>query len=216
MADVDNLLNRIDAEFSALDDRIKQAQASQLHEHQERQARLAAFEKRLAQLPEVWKPRLAAMLRRFGGHVKVTPRLSSSNREATMAFQSDLARIKLRLSASTDRDVRKLVLDYNLEILPILMKFDSHHRAEWPLDAIDPQAIANWVDDRLVDFVRTYLSLHENEHYLKDHMVEDPIAAVRFPRHAAATTVEWEGTTYYFIGDETRREFEAKHGIASA
>ena len=85
-------------------------------------------------------------------------------------------RIRLRLSASTDREVRKLVLDYNLEILPILMKFNSHEQAEWPLDAIDPQAIANWVDDRLVDFVKTYLSLHENEWYLKDHMVVDPIA----------------------------------------
>jgi YHS domain-containing protein len=47
-------------------------------------------------------------------------------------------------------------------------------------------------------------------------MVVDPFAAVRFPKFAAATTVEWEGKTYYFIGDETRREFEAKRGIGSA
>ena len=94
------------------------------------------------------------------------------------------------------------------------MKFNSHEQAEWPLDAIDRQAIANWVDDRLVDFVKTYLSLHENEYYLKEHMVEDPIAGLRFPKFAAGTSIEWEGKTYYFIGDETRREFEAKQGIA--
>jgi YHS domain-containing protein len=41
------------------------------------------------------------------------------------------------------------------------------------------------------------------------------VAGVRFPRFAAATTVEWNGKTYYFIGDETRREFDAKHGLAS-
>jgi YHS domain-containing protein len=144
----------------------------------------------------------------------VTPRLTSTGREATLDFQSNLARIRLRLSASTDQDVRKLVLDYNLEILPILMKFDSHAQAEWPLDAIDRQAIANWVDDRIVDFVKTYLSLHENEYYLKDHMVEDPIAGVRFPKFAAAATLEAEGKTWYFIGEETRREFAAKRGIA--
>jgi YHS domain-containing protein len=215
MADVETLLKRIDAEFSELDNRIKQAQAEHVHEHQERQKRLAAFEKLLAELPEVWQPRLAALLQRFSGKVKVTPRLASTNREATMDFQSNLARIRLRLSASTDREVRKLVLDYNLEILPILMEFASHERAEWPLDAIDRQAIATWVDDRLVDFVRAYLALHENEYYLRDHMVEDPIAGVRFPKFAAATTIDWEGKTYYFIGDETRREFEAKHKIAS-
>jgi YHS domain-containing protein len=214
MADLTTLLNRIDAEFSGLEGRIKQVQAEHLHEHQERQKRLATFEKLLAELPAVWKPRLEALTKRFGDRVKVTPRLSSSSRDATLEFQSNLARIRLRLSASTDRDVRKLVLDYNLEILPILMKFDSHGQAEWPLEAIDRQAIANWVDDRIVDFVKTYLSLHENEYYLKDHMVEDPIAAVRFPKFAAATSLEWEGKTYYFIGNETRREFEAKHGIA--
>ncbi len=82
-------------------------------------------------------------------------------------------------------------------------------------DAIDREAIANWVDDRLVDFVKTYLSLHENEWYLKDHMVVDPVADVRFPKFAAAATIELEGKTYYFVGEETRREFEAKHGAAS-
>ena len=103
------------------------------------------------------------------------------------------------------------MLDYNLEILPILMQFDSHKQAEWPLDAVDRQAVANWIDDRLVDFVKTYLALQQNQYYLKDHMVEDPIAGIRFPKLAAAATVERDGKTYYFIGEETRREFEAKH-----
>ncbi len=68
------------------------------------------------------------------------------------------------------------------------------------------------MDDRLVDFVKTYLALHQNEYYLKDHMVEDPIAGIRFPKLAAAATLECDGKTYYFIGEETRREFAAKRG----
>jgi hypothetical protein len=215
MADINSLLNRIDAEFSALDEKIKTAQSEQLHEHQERQKRLAGFEKLLEELPAVWRPRLEALVQRFGDRVKVTPHLTSSSRAAVLEFQSELARIRLRFSASMDRDVRKLILDYHLEIIPILMRFDSHQQAEWPLDAIDRQAITNWVDDRIVSFVKTYLSLHENEYYLKEHMVEDPVAGVRFPKFAAATSLEWEKKTYYFIGHDTRREFEAKHGIAS-
>ncbi len=215
MADVKSLLNRIDAEFSALEDRVKQAQADQLHEHQERQKRLAAFEKLLAELPSVWRPRLETLVQRFGERVKVTPQVTTTRREATLEFQSDLARIRLRLSASTDREVRKLILDYNLEIIPILMQFDSHQQAEWPLDAIDKDAIANWIDDRIVSFVQAYLSLHENQYYLKEHMVEDPIAGTRFPKYAAGASLDYQGKTYYFISQETRREFEAKHGIAS-
>jgi YHS domain-containing protein len=216
MSDVATLLTRIDAEFSALDARIKQAQTERLQEHRERQDRLASFEQQLEALTAVWKPRLEALIQRFGDRVKVTPRLASSSREVGLDFQSNLARIRLRFSATTDHDVRKLILNYNLEIIPVLMQFDSHQQADWPIDAIDEQAIASWVDDRIVDFVKTYLSLHENEHYLKDDMVEDPVARVRFPRFAAATTSTWNGKTYYFIGDETRREFDAKHGIAQA
>ncbi len=114
----------------------------------------------------------------------------------------------------TNQDVTKLILDYTLDILPVLMKFNNHQQIEWPLAAIDRQAVAAWIDNRLVEFVQTYLSLHENEYYLKDHMVEDPVAKVRFPKHAAATTLDWQGKTYYFIAQETRDEFESQQGQA--
>lgn len=215
MADVATLMNRIDAEFSALDDKIKRAQSEKLEEHRERQNRLAAFEQRLETLPDVWKPRIEALIARFGDRVKVAPSMASSSREVGLEFQSDLARVRLRLSAATDQEVRKLILNYDLQIIPVLTQFDSHSQAEWPLNAIDEQAIADWVDDRIVSFVKTYLSLHENEAYLREHMVKDPVAGVRFPKFAAASTLQWSGKTYYFIGDETRREFETTHGIAS-
>jgi YHS domain-containing protein len=215
MADVTNLLKRIDAEFAALEGNIARARAEQLQEHRERRKRLAAFEKQMEAIPPVWEPRLKALQQRFGDQIKVTPRLTSTSREVTLEFQSELARIRLRFSAATDRDVRKLILNYNLEIIPVFMQFDSHAEAEWPLDTLDMQKAADWLDDRIVEFVRTYLSLHENEHYLKEQLVEDPVAGVRFPRYAAATSLTWGGKTYYFIGEETRREFEAMHQMAA-
>src|SRR4029453_13096432 len=45
MSDVSVLLDRIDAEFSALDDKIKRAQGEKQQEHKDRQQRLAAFER---------------------------------------------------------------------------------------------------------------------------------------------------------------------------
>ena len=212
MSDVSTLVSRIDAEFSALSDKIKRAQGEKQQEHRDRQGRLAAFERRLEELPAVWKPRLEALVQRFGDRAKVSPRLDSTSRAVTLDFQSELARIRLRFSAATDQDVHNLILNYDLEILPVLMQYESHAQAEWPLDKIDEQAIANWVDDRIIAFVKTYLSLHENEYYLKEHMVQDPVAGVRFPKYAAAATLERGGKTYYFIGEETRREFESKQG----
>jgi YHS domain-containing protein len=61
--------------------------------------------------------------------------------------------------------------------------------------------------------VRTDLSLGKNEMYLRDRM--DPIAHVRFPDFAAGASLEWQGQKFYFIGEETRREFEKQQGIGS-
>jgi YHS domain-containing protein len=121
-----------------------------------------------------------------------------------------LAQIVLKFSAATDSDVRNLVLNYNLEILPILMRFDAHSILEMPLDRVDADVVAQWTDDRIVDFVKTYVALHENQYYLKDYLVDDPIAGVRFPKYAAAATLDANGKTYYFISDETRAEFESR------
>jgi YHS domain-containing protein len=215
MPDVDSLAGRIDAEFSALGEKVKKVRAEQVEEYKERQKRLEQLGKVFDELRDIWKPRLELLVQKFGDRVQVTPRVTPSAREAEFEFQSRLARVHLRFSATTDRDIQKVVLVYHLEILPVLMRFKGHDEAEFPLSAIDKQAVAKWVDDRVVDFVQTYFSMGENEIYLKDYMVEDPIAHVRFPKQAAATTLEWEGQRFYFIGEETRREFEKQQGIGS-
>lgn len=213
MTDVSSLLKRIDSEFVASEQRLKQYQAGQVKSYEDRQSRLATFEKVCERLRDIWRPRLEALAQKFGEKVKVSPHVSRELREATFDFESTIAHIQLKLSASTDQDVRKLVLDYRLEILPIFIKFEPHKQTEFPLEAIDDDALAQWIDDRIVDFVQTYLSLHQNQYYLKDHMVVDPVAGVQFPKFAAASTLDWQGKKYYFIGEKTRREFEKKNGI---
>jgi hypothetical protein len=213
MADLNTLAGRIDAEFSAVEEKVKKAQTQHLEEHKERQKRLGQLGKVFDELSAIWKPRLEFLAKRFGDRVQVKPTVTPSTREATFEFKSMRGRVRLRFSASTDRDVRKLILAYDLEIIPMFMQYEPHAEAEFPLEAVDQAAVARWIDDRIVDFVRTYLSMGENEIYLKERMVEDPIAHVRFPDFAAGATLEWQGQKFYFLGEETRREFEKQQGI---
>ena len=216
MEDLSGLLSRIDQEFTTSKQKLEKFKTEQVEAHRGREQRLELFARDCEKLRWVWKPRLEALARKFGEVVKVTPRLEPSLREATFEFRSNLASIRLRFTVSTDSDVRNLVLDYDLHIIPILMKFERHARIEFPLAAADPRAIGNWIDDRIVDFVRTYLSLGENEYYLKPHMVTDPIAGIEFPKSAAGATLAWKGKTYFFISEETKLEFEKKEAAAGA
>ncbi len=214
MPETKSLESRIDAEFAAVAEKFKQLQTKHLQEHKGRQQRLEQLGKVFDELRAVWKPRLELLVKKFGDTVEAKPRVVPATREVTFEFNSKLARIRLRFSATTDRDIRKVVLCYDLEIIPVLIRFEPHAELEFPLESVNKEAVAKWIDERILDFVRTYLSLGDNEVYLKDHMVEDPVAQVRFPDFAAATTLQWQGKTYYFIGEETRREFATKHGVA--
>ena len=216
MTEVSALINRIKSEFDARDARVKQMQKERAQEAKGREERLELFGRVCEQLTDVWRPRLEAFAQQLGNEVKVTPQVTPSLRQATVTFLTELANVTLKLSASTDLDVRNLVLDYDLQILPILMQYERHARLEMPLDQIDAEKVGAWIDDRLVDCVRTYVSLHENEYYLKRHMVSDPVTGVRFPKHAAAATLEWKGTTYYFISEDSHRDYMKKLGVSAA
>jgi YHS domain-containing protein len=215
MAELKNLIDRVENEFSQGEEKIKKFQTEQVEAYKERQKRLEKLGQVFEKLKEIWRPRLEVLVRKFGDKVKVNPNLVPSMREAQFEFQSKLANISLKFSASTDFDVTKIILTYDLRIIPTLMNFDSHSKLELPLENPDPEKIAQWVDDRIISFIKTYQSLHENEYYLKDHMVEDPIIGVRFPKFAAGATLEWKGKTYYFVSNETQKEFQKQQGIQS-
>jgi YHS domain-containing protein len=210
MASSTSLQDRIDAEFAAADARIKQFKGAQLEAHQGRQQRLEKLHQTFDELRSIWQPRLEALAQKFGERVAVQPQVEKGKRSAAFEFKSELARIKLRFGVAPDADVRNLTFTYDLEIIPILMKFDSHDEIEFPLEKIDKHALGKWFDDRIIGFVKTYLALHENQYYLKDHMVEDPVAKVRFPKYAAGATAEIGGKTYYFVDEATCREFQKK------
>lgn len=208
MSAVTDLADRIDAEFNSAFQRVEQLKTQNVEEFQGRQQRLEQIEQVLDDLRDIWRPKLDALARKFGERVNVQPLVEPSRRAAQFKFKSELASIDLRFSAAPDSDVRNLIVAYDVQILPILMKFDSHDEISFPLDEIDNVALAQWLDDRIVGFVRTYLSLHENQYYLKGHMVEDPIAHIQFPKYAAGATLEENGKTVYFIDETTLREFQ--------
>jgi YHS domain-containing protein len=217
MPATDELGRRLDAEFSKLQKSVSEFQKSHMKEYEEREARFAGqFTPAVEKLKGIWRPKLEALVERFKDSVKVEPTVEPHSRRAKFSFQSPLAHIGLQFSVGHDTEVRNLTLVYDLEILPIYMEFEKHAELTMPLGAIDEAAVAKWLDDRIVGFVRTYLGLQTNEYYMKDHMVEDPVAKVKMPKYAAKATLEHEKRTYYFIGDETCEQFRREHGIKTA
>jgi len=216
MADLNSLKGRLDAEFAGFQKSVEQFQEAAQTAYEAREARFRDLFKPAAErVVGVIRPRLQLLIESFKDQVKVEPVATEHLREVTLKLNSPVARTDLTFRLSHDAEVKNLVLDQTLEILPILMKFDDRSNLTMPLDKIDEDRVAKWVDDRIVNFVQTVAAMHQNQYYLKDHLVADPVAGVQLPKYAAKATLELDGKTYYFISDETKREFEKQRGISA-
>lgn len=210
MATTQALGERIDAAFNEMEAKRKSFQKQETQKHEDWKQRLEQLGRTFESLAEIWKPRLETLLKKFGEKASVKPTLTPSTRDAAFEFESSVARIRLRFRATTDTEIRKVILNYDLDIIPVLMQFDSHSELEMPLDAVDREAVARWIEERIMAFVSTYVTLHENRYYLRDEMVQDPVSGTEFPKLAAGATLERGGRTFYFVSESTKREFEQK------
>ena len=117
--------------------------------------------------------------------------------------------VDVTFNLSHDGRVENVILEYHLRIVPLFLKIDRDApRFEFPLDDPDEQAIENWLEDQIVSFVRTYLSLQFVNEYQKENLVTDVVMNSRFPKGLAKATVQHDGNTYYFASEDSRRQFE--------
>jgi hypothetical protein len=216
MSDVSELVRRIDTALSGIKEKAQDQMQQRLKEFQDRQVMLKEYEKAQAQIVEIAKPRLEALAKRAGERVKVSPAVSQTRRAATFEFKSAKAHIALTFSVAPDQEVKRAVVEYDLKVIPVLWKFDSHAEFATPIEGVDADGLTKWLDDRILSFVSLFIQIHEGEIFDKAEMVEDPVAKISFPKFAAGATLEHSGTTHFFIDEKTKSEFAKQKGIATA
>lgn len=214
MAESSTLEQRIQAEFDARAQRKQAAEQERAKDTAQREQRLAAFDKACEAMKAVWRPRLEAFAARFGDKIKVTPAITPSQRQVKMVFLTDMASMDLSLTVAPSPDLSKIVLDYNLLIVPIFFDYERSARMEMPIDKVDGDAIGRWIDDRLVSCVRAYLSMQDNDAYVQRAMVEDPVTKQRFLREDAKAKLQHAGQTLYFVSEETMRQYKQQKQMA--
>jgi YHS domain-containing protein len=208
MADISAFLKRLDEQVAQARTKVEQKQTEFQQAYEARTERYQTFLRVMEDLRGVARTRLEKLGERC--KFDATPLEDADGKSVLLNFQTPVARVRLRLSATHDTDVRNLVLGYDLEILPIFVKYNPHAELQIPLDKVDRATVEAWLDDRLIEFAQTYVTIHFTDQYHQDHMATDPVANVRFPKVFAQSKVEQGGKSYYFISEQTRREFEKR------
>lgn len=102
-----------------------------------------------------------------------------------------------------------LTARYDLNILPVLMEYTRNYDKVFSLE--DDDSLANWVEDRILDFLDTYLQLETHPLYQKDNTVIDIVCGMRISSVSAASTVNHHGETFYFCSDHCKEDFLNKN-----
>ncbi|GMU82515.1 MAG: YHS domain-containing protein [Phycisphaerales bacterium] len=118
------------------------------------------------------------------------------------------ASVQLDVFVTADGHLESLLVCYRLEILPVFFQFNGHDQRTFPLDQVDEQQVATWVDTKLTEFVDTYLRLENADAYQRENMIRDPVCGMAINKNWAAASAEHAGRTYYFCIEECRRRFE--------
>jgi YHS domain-containing protein len=218
MTDINALINRIDQEIAAEAGRQKSDWAKVMLANRERESRLQRYETEAKHIIELLKPRLDAFIERFKAVVKAEPVVRQHTRAVNLTFAATVAKVTLRFEVFPDEDVNHIRLECTEEIIPVVVRYDKQAVLEFPLGGVQDDAVVQWFDDRIVAFVKAYVALVRQDvalrEQLKDQFVEDPVARIQFPKYLAASTLERDGQSYYFVDEETRREFEKQPASA--
>ncbi|MBC8876461.1 MAG: hypothetical protein H8E44_44095 [Planctomycetes bacterium] len=211
MSDLDQLDNRIKSAFAGTKQRIEEIQRAAGQSYDEMHRRYEQFEELLGRIgPEIVEPRLNKLVE-FFPHVEATPTVSRQGREVRLKFPKTPecpVGAQVKLAIVHDAGIHNLILEYNVEILPIFADYERSARFTKPLAEVDEQAVAEWIDDRLVKLAETLLSLQFVDEYQRDLMVVDPVAETRFPKNFAKGSMEHGSQVYYFLAEQTLEEFK--------
>jgi YHS domain-containing protein len=218
MKDINVLINRIDQEIAAEVGRQKSDWAKVVLANRERNSRLQRYETEARHIIELVKPRLDAFIARFKPVVKAEPMVREHTRAVNLTFAATVANAALRFEVFPDRDVNHIRLECTQEIIPVVVRYDKKSVLEFSLGGAQDDAVVQWFDDRIIAFVKTYVAVVRQDaalrDQLKDEFVEDPVARIEFPKYLASSTLERDGRNYYFVDEETRREFEKQPAAA--
>jgi len=121
------------------------------------------------------------------------------------------ATTKIELAVEHDQRIENVIVSYELDIMPVFMKYDAYDRLTFVLplisDASEDERVAQWVDDRLLAFIDTYLQMDRGEEDFEDDVAADPVCGMRIRRSESEAHMDYLGHPYYFCSNDCCERF---------
>jgi len=209
-------MSALDAFRQELEKQIAAAASASRWQAAEVAAYMTAYRERYEQfdaaqdlLESIARPRLEALAELFPS-ARVKTAAHPRNCGCWFAT-SDRFPVTAMIEFKTEHDepLEHLYLRYEACFLPAFHQFQPHDRLALPLAGIDRDRIAEWVEERIFEFLRAYLQYDRGYEELDEDLVTDSVCGMPIRRGEATGQVSYRGHPYFFCSPECQAKFQA-------
>jgi len=114
-----------------------------------------------------------------------------------------------KVTFTVEHDVRfeKVSVGYAASMVPVFVKFNEHDRLMLPLERVDDETVAQWLERRLLEFLDSYLRIDRGGDDFAEDTTVDPVCGMRISRSLAAVSTQYRGHAYYFCSADCESKF---------
>ena len=114
-----------------------------------------------------------------------------------------------RVDFAIEHDVsfENVVICYDVWMTPLFFKLNEHDKLNLPFNDVSDAVVAEWVEQRLLEFLESYLRIDRGRDDLDDDVAMDPVCGMRIGRKSAPATQIYSGHPYFFCSHECGAKF---------
>jgi YHS domain-containing protein len=117
------------------------------------------------------------------------------------------ASTKVAFAVEHDVHFEKVAVCYEASMMPVFIKLNEHDKLTSPLDDVQDGAIADWVEQRLLEFLEAYQRIDRGRDDFDDEVATDPVCGMRIGRSTAVASENYLGHPYLFCSRECQESF---------
>jgi YHS domain-containing protein len=114
-----------------------------------------------------------------------------------------------KVAFAVEHDVRfeNVAVCLEVSMMPVFIKLNERDKLTSPLDEVKDEAVAEWVEQRLLEFLDSYLRIDRGGEDFDEEAVTDPVCGMRISRSAAVASDTYRGHPYFFCSRECQERF---------
>ena len=114
---------------------------------------------------------------------------------------------KVGFAVEHDPRFDNIIVGYEMYMMPVFVKYKDKDRLTLSRDAVPDDKVAVWTEQRLLDFVESYLQIDRGVPE-SNKIATDPVCGMRISITDETLNDNYYGHTYFFCSHECLQQFE--------